>query len=140
MILRSSGPVGQRLRGVDRGPRPGVGVAFLAGLADAGTRAGWERQLAEAHLGFGGTGKGRLHLGQALELLGTPLPHTNRQLGLSVLRQPTLQAVHRAFPNQAIGQGRRLPRESLEASRAYMRLTEVFWFANDVPALVHASL
>jgi class 3 adenylate cyclase len=103
-------------------------------------RARWERQLAEAHLGFGGTGKGRLHLGRALELLGTPLPKTNRQLIASVLRQLTLQAVHRAFPNQAVGQGRRPPEECLEASRAYMRLTEVFWFANDVPALVHASL
>jgi class 3 adenylate cyclase len=87
-------------------------------------RAGWERQLAEAHLGFGGTGKGRLHLGRALELLGTPLPKTNRQLAASVARQLTLQAVHRAFPNQAVGQGRRPPEESLEASRAYMRLTE----------------
>jgi tetratricopeptide (TPR) repeat protein len=103
-------------------------------------RAGWERQLAEAHLGFGGTGKGRLHLGRALELLGTPLPKTNRQLGVSVLRQLSLQVVHRGFPNQAIGRGRRPPEESLEASRAYMRLTEVFWFANDIPALVHASL
>src|SRR5512132_595931 len=28
----------------------------------------------------------------------------------------------------------------MEASRTYMRLTEVFWCANDVPALVHASL
>jgi class 3 adenylate cyclase/tetratricopeptide (TPR) repeat protein len=103
-------------------------------------RARWERQLAEAHLGFGGTGKGRLHLGRALELLGTPLPQTNRQLGVGVLRQLTLQVVHRVFPDQAVGRGRRSPEECLEASRAYMRLTEVFWFANDVPALVHASL
>ena len=103
-------------------------------------RARWERQLAEAHLGFGGTGQGRVHLGRALELLGTPLPETPRQLVPNVLRQLTLQATHRVFPNQAVGHGRRSPEESLEASRAYMRLTEVFWFANDVPALVHASL
>ena len=103
-------------------------------------RARWERQLAEAHLGFGGTGQGRVHLGRALELLGTPLPETPRQLVPNVLRQLTLQAIHRVFPNQAVGHGRRSPEESLEASRAYMRLTEVFWFANDVPALVHASL
>jgi class 3 adenylate cyclase len=103
-------------------------------------RAGWERQLAEAHLGFGNTGEGRLHLARALELLGTPLPQTPRQLVGSILRQLSLQAAHRAFPNQAGGCGRRSPEEGLEASRAYMRLTEVFWFANDVPALVHASL
>jgi class 3 adenylate cyclase len=120
---------------LERDPPPQDG-----GEAARFRRAGWERQLAEAHLGFGGTGKGRLHLGRALALLGTPLPKTNRQLGVGVLRQLILQAVHRVFPNQAIGQGRRPPEESLEASRAYMRLTEVFWFANDVPALVHASL
>jgi class 3 adenylate cyclase/tetratricopeptide (TPR) repeat protein len=103
-------------------------------------RARWERQLAEAHLGFGSTGEGRFHLGRALELLGTPLPATSRQLAGSILRQLSVQAVHRLFPNQAGGRGRRSPEESLEASRAYMRLTEVFWFANDVPALIHASL
>jgi class 3 adenylate cyclase/tetratricopeptide (TPR) repeat protein len=103
-------------------------------------RARWERQLAEAHLGFGSTGEGRFHLGRALELLGTPLPATSRQLAGSILRQLSVQAVHRLFPNQAGGRGRRPPEESLEASRAYMRLTEVFWFANDVPALIHASL
>ena len=32
------------------------------------------------------------------------------------------------------------PEDSLEASRAYMRLTEVFWFANNVPSLVHAGI
>jgi len=37
-------------------------------------RARWERQLAEAHLGLGDTGEGRVHLGRALELLGTPCP------------------------------------------------------------------
>jgi tetratricopeptide (TPR) repeat protein len=103
-------------------------------------RARWERQLAEAHLGFGSTGEGRIHLGRALELLGTPLPATPRQLIGSVLGQLALQAVHRLFPIQAVGRGRRSSEESLEASRAYMRLTEVFWFANDVPALIHASL
>jgi tetratricopeptide (TPR) repeat protein len=103
-------------------------------------RARWERQLAEAHLGFGGTGEGRTHLSQALELLGTPLPATPRRLAGGVLRQLALQAAHRVFPNQAVSRGRRSAEEGLEASRAYMRLTEVFWFANDVPALVHASL
>jgi class 3 adenylate cyclase/tetratricopeptide (TPR) repeat protein len=103
-------------------------------------RARWERQLAEGHLGLGDTGQGRVHLGRALELLGTPLPATPRQLAGSVLRQLALQAGHRTFPNHVFGRGRRQPEERLEASRAYMRLTEVFWFANDVPALVHASI
>jgi class 3 adenylate cyclase/tetratricopeptide (TPR) repeat protein len=103
-------------------------------------RARWERQLAEAHLGLGDTGEGRTHLSRALEELGAPLPVTNRQLAGRLLRQLILQAYHRAFPARAVGRGRRPPEECLEASRAYMRLTEVFWFANDVPALVHAGI
>jgi tetratricopeptide (TPR) repeat protein len=103
-------------------------------------RARWERQLAEAHLGLGDTGQGRVHLGRALELLGAPLPATKRQLAGRLLRQLAVQAYHRAFPARAVGRGRRPPEECLEASRAYMRLTEVFWFANDVPALVHAGI
>jgi class 3 adenylate cyclase/tetratricopeptide (TPR) repeat protein len=103
-------------------------------------RARWERQLAEAHLGLGDTGQGRVHLSQALELLGAPLPATPGQLAGRVLRQLTLQAYHRAFPTRAVGRGRRPPEECLEASRAYIRLTEVYWFANDVPALVHAGI
>jgi class 3 adenylate cyclase/tetratricopeptide (TPR) repeat protein len=103
-------------------------------------RARWERELAEAHLGLGDTGQGRVHLGRALELLGAPLPATPPQLVGSVLRQLTLQTGHRVFPNQALGRRSRPPEEGLEASRAYMRLTEVFWFANDVPAPVHASI
>ena len=103
-------------------------------------RARWERQLAEAHLGLGHTGEGRVHLSRALELLQAPLPTTRRQLVGGVLRQLALQGFHRAFPHRAVGRGRRPPEECLEASRAYMRLTEVFWFANDVPALVHAGI
>ena len=121
---------------LERDPPPPPGSSAEARFR----RARWERQLAEAHLGFGGTGQGRVHLGRALELLGAPLPDTPHQLVPNVLRQLTLQAAHRVFPNRAVSRGRRSPEESLEASRAYMRLTEVFWFANDVPALVHASL
>ena len=103
-------------------------------------RARWERQLAEAHLGLGDTGEGRVHLGRALELLGTPLPATSGQLAGSVLQQLALQALHRFLPDRTVGRGRRPPEDSLEASRAYMRLTEVFWFANNVPSLVHAGI
>jgi class 3 adenylate cyclase/tetratricopeptide (TPR) repeat protein len=103
-------------------------------------RARWERQLAEGYLGLGDTAQGRVHLSQALELLGAPLPDTLLVLAGRVLRQLTLQAYHCAFPTRAVGRGPRPPEECLEASRAYIRLTEVYWFANDVPALVHAGI
>jgi hypothetical protein len=108
--------------------------------ADRLRRARWERQLGEAHLGLGKTGEGRTHLSQALELLGAPLPTTKRQLAGRLLQQLAIQAFHRAVPAEAVRRGRRPREEYLEASRIYTRLTEVFWFANDTPALGHAGI
>lgn len=103
-------------------------------------RARWERQLGEAYLGLGQTGEGRAHLSRALELLGAPLPTTKRQLAGRLLQQLAIQAVHRALPAKTVHRQGQLREESLEASRIYIRLTEVFWFANDAPALGHAGI
>jgi len=103
-------------------------------------RARWERQLGEAYLGLGQTGEGRTHLSRALELLGAPLPTTKRQLAGRLLQQLAIQAAHRALPAKAVRRRGRQREESLEASRIYIRLTEVFWFANDTPALGHAGI
>jgi tetratricopeptide (TPR) repeat protein len=103
-------------------------------------RARWERQLGEAYLGLGRTGDGRTHLSRALELLGVPLPTTKRRLAGRLLQQLALQTVHRVLPAEAVRRRGRMREEALEASRIYIRLTEVFWFANDAPALGHAGL
>jgi class 3 adenylate cyclase/tetratricopeptide (TPR) repeat protein len=103
-------------------------------------RARWERQLGEAYLGLGRTSDGRTHLSRALELLGAPLPTTKRQLPGRLLQQLAVQAAHRTLPAKAVRRQGQLREEALEASRIYIRLTEVFWFANDTPALGHAGL
>ena len=103
-------------------------------------RAHWERQLGEAYLGLGRTSDGRTHLSRALELLGAPLPTTTPQLAGRLLQQLALQAAHRALPAKIVRRQGQLREEALETSRIYIRLTEVFWFANDTPALGHAGL
>jgi class 3 adenylate cyclase/tetratricopeptide (TPR) repeat protein len=103
-------------------------------------RARWERQLGEAYLGLGRTGDGRTHLSRALELLGVPLPITKRQLPGRLLQQLAIQAAHRSLPAKAVRRQGRVREVALEASRTYIRLTEVFWFANDATALGHAGL
>jgi tetratricopeptide (TPR) repeat protein len=103
-------------------------------------RARWERQLGEAYLGLGRTGDGRAHLSRALELLGAPLPTTRRQLAGRLGQQLAIQAAHRARPAKTVRRQGQLREEALEASRIYIRLTEVFWFANDAPALGHAGI
>ena len=103
-------------------------------------RARWERQLGEAYLGLGQTSEGRTHLSRALELLGASQPTTKRQLAGRLLQQLAIQAAHRALPAKAVRRRGRQREEALEASRIYIRLTEVFWFANDTPALGHAGI
>lgn len=103
-------------------------------------RARWERQLGEAYLGLGRTSDGRTHLSRALELLGAPLPATKRQLPGRLLQQLAIQATHRVLPAGAVRRQGQPREEALETSRIYIRLTEVFWFANDTPALGHAGL
>jgi class 3 adenylate cyclase/tetratricopeptide (TPR) repeat protein len=103
-------------------------------------RARWERQLGEAYLGLGRTSDGRAHLSRALALLGVPLPTTKRQLLGRLLQQLAIQATHRTLPAKIVRRQGQLREEALEASRIYIRLTEVFWFANDTPALGHAGL
>jgi class 3 adenylate cyclase/tetratricopeptide (TPR) repeat protein len=103
-------------------------------------RARWERQLGEAYLGLGRTSDGRTHLSRALELLGAPLPTSKRQLPGRLLQQLAVQAAHRALPAKTVRRQGQLREEALETSRIHIRLTEVFWFANDTPALGHAGL
>jgi class 3 adenylate cyclase/tetratricopeptide (TPR) repeat protein len=103
-------------------------------------RARWERQLGEAYLGLGRTGDGRAHLSRALALLGVPLATTGRQLTGRLLQQLAIQAAHRAVPAKNVRRQGQPREEAIEASRIYIRLTEVFWFANDAPALGHAGL
>jgi class 3 adenylate cyclase/tetratricopeptide (TPR) repeat protein len=103
-------------------------------------RARWERQLGEAYLGLGRTSDGRTHLSRALKLLGAPLPTTTPRLAGRLLQQLTIQAAHRTLPAKTVRRLGLVREESLEASRIYLRLTEVFWFANDTPALGHAGL
>jgi class 3 adenylate cyclase/tetratricopeptide (TPR) repeat protein len=103
-------------------------------------RARWERQLGEAYLGLGRTSDGRIHLSRALELLGAPLPTTTPQVAGRLLQELALQTAHRTLPAKTVLRQGQLREEALETSRIYIRLTEVFWFANDTPALGHAGL
>jgi class 3 adenylate cyclase len=103
-------------------------------------RARWERQLGEAYLGLGRTSDGRTHLSRGLDLLGAPLPTTKRQLAGKLLQQLAIQVAHRALPTKAVRRQGQLREEVFEASRIYIRLTEVFYFANDAMALGHAGI
>jgi class 3 adenylate cyclase/tetratricopeptide (TPR) repeat protein len=120
---------------LDRRARPA-----RVGPADRLRRARWERQLGEAHLGLGHTAEGRTHLMAALEALGAPAPGSKPRIAAGLARQVPVQVLYRLAPRRFVGRGRNRAEGLLEAARAYIRLVEVYWFANDTPSLVHAGL
>jgi hypothetical protein len=122
-------------------------------------RAHWERQLGEAHLGLGHPTEGREHLRQAAALLGWPAPTTRGRLAVSLaaqlLRQgwntllgattapaggPYPTCLHRLWPARFVARRSRESGASLEAARAYIRLVETYWFANETAPLVNAGV
>ncbi|MBI3302236.1 MAG: hypothetical protein HYZ72_09220 [Deltaproteobacteria bacterium] len=96
--------------------------------------------MAEAYWGLGNPAAGREHLQQALALLGWPAPTTRGRVVVSLLRQVLLQVLHRLWPARFAGRSRAESATFLEATRAYMRLFETYWFANEMLPLVHACI
>jgi class 3 adenylate cyclase/tetratricopeptide (TPR) repeat protein len=114
--------------------------AARPGPKDRLRRARCERQLGEAHLGLGNTAEGRIHLMAALEVLGAPAPASRPRIAAGMAHQVPVQVLSRLLPRRFVGKGKERAEELLEAARAYIRLVEVYWFANDTPSLVHAGL
>jgi predicted ATPase/class 3 adenylate cyclase len=103
-------------------------------------RAHWERELAEAHLGMGNHREGRQHLQRALALLGWPVPILRGRLLLSTVGQVLGQLSHRLLPTKFVQRSSDEPVRFLEGARAYQRLMETYWFANETLPLIHAGI
>ena len=106
-------------------------------------RAIWQRQRGEAHLGLGKLAAGQQQLEEALTLLDHRVPHTQLGIFANVAGQLLRQTVRRVFRRQRRAVEEPLPASlsrALEAARAYERLAEVFYLANDKPRLVQSLL
>ena len=71
---------------------------------------------------------------------GAPLPPQHPNSPAGTCNSWPCRAAHRILPAKTVRRQGQLREEALETSRIYIRLTEVFWFANDNAALGHASL
>lgn len=99
-------------------------------------RARWERQMAEAHLRLGQLTESGNHFRRALELLDLPVPQTTAKQIIDLLGQLFRQFMHRRSPARFLGHDRDRSEVILEAAGAYLRLGEVYYFANEiVPAM-----
>lgn len=107
--------------------------------ADRFRRAGWQRQLAEAHYNLSDLGTALKHYTVALELLGYPMPRTAAGFVFSSLREFAKQQIHRALPGLFFGRKRRQAPQRIEAARAYERLVQIHYLNNAKVPSVHAA-
>jgi class 3 adenylate cyclase/tetratricopeptide (TPR) repeat protein len=102
-------------------------------------RARWERHLGEAYLGLGRPVESRRCLERSVSLLGYPAPAASWAWA-GVWGQAALQLFHRVLPERWIRRSGEAQAAAGEAARAYERLAEIHYMANETPLLVHAFL
>lgn len=114
-------------------------LALDGGAGDRFRRAGWERQLAEAHYNLSDLGAARDHYTVALDLLGFPMPRTTAGYVVAALKEFTRQQLHRALPTLFRFRKSHDGLRRIEAARAYERLVQIHYLNNAKVPSVHAA-
>ncbi len=104
-------------------------------------RARWARQLGEAYLSLGRLAESRQQLERAVALLGRPAPTTRWTELWGLTRQVLSQAIHRLTSGLGVLFRRwQSTAAQLEAARAYWVLGQIYFYANETLANIHANL
>jgi hypothetical protein len=102
-------------------------------------RAVWERGLGDSLHGLGRLSRESdlveaddscEHLEKALALLGHPVPKRKGRLIGAVTAEFAVQVGHRLWSRESTGSGGREQKRSLEATRAYDRLLQIYYYNN----------
>jgi eukaryotic-like serine/threonine-protein kinase len=117
----------------------------LLGQSTAGAeaplrRARWERGLGDALQGMGLLDESRTHLERALRLLGEPAPTDAASRGAAAAGQVLLQAAYRASPRRVVARSADERLRAQEASQAYDRLLQIFYYRGQQLEMLHATL
>jgi tetratricopeptide (TPR) repeat protein len=125
-------------------------VAFLSGALELDAerehrsgplrRARWELQLGEAYVNWSKYAEGRQHLEAGLGLLGQPVPAALPGQVVSLVGQVLRQLLFRSSSARRVVHSAEGRSALLAASRAYERLTEVYYFANETVLSLVAAL
>ncbi|GIW78338.1 MAG: hypothetical protein KatS3mg105_0145 [Gemmatales bacterium] len=99
-----------------------------------------QRQLGEAYLGLGRLSESRHHLERAVAILGWPMPTTPARSYLRIGTQILQQLLYRLWPGPIATRSEAKRRAALEATRAFERLSEIYYLQNDKICLVNALL
>ena len=90
-------------------------------------RARWELLLGEAYVHRSRYGEGQAHLEAGVALLGYPVVRRGRAV-FGLLKETAIQIVHRYLPTLFLGRKQASQEQLNAATRAYNRLTEVYYF------------
>jgi tetratricopeptide (TPR) repeat protein len=95
-------------------------------------RAHWERQLGEAYFSLGNLVEARQRLETAAALVGWPVPASRAQWVIALAKEIGRQALHQFWPSHFMGRSGEKQKEYTTAATAYIRLTELYIFANAI--------
>jgi len=103
-------------------------------------RARWERGLGDALHGMGLLDESRTRLENSLRLLGEPAPEAAAGRAASTAGQVFLQAAYRASPRRLVARSVEERLRAQEASQAYDRLLQIFYYRGQQLEMLHATL
>ncbi len=101
-------------------------------------RARWLREIGEAYWGLGNLAALRDHVEQALALIKRPIPASETLLGMSLLKQVGIQALHRLRTPKRFAPERQAL--FLEVVRGYKLLGNAYFFLNESNLTVYVTL
>ena len=101
--------------------------------------ARWTLQLGEAHISLSQYAEGTAQLENGLDQLQRPVPRSKGSRTASILGQVVQQLAHRAAPSRYVGRAEK-PDTMRRISRAYERLAEAGYVANDTLLSLYGSL
>jgi serine/threonine protein kinase/tetratricopeptide (TPR) repeat protein len=103
-------------------------------------RARWERGLGDALHGIGQLEDSRAHLESALRLLGEPAPGAAAKRATATALEVFLQAAYRASPRRLVARSAEERLRAQQASQAYDRLLQIFYYRGQQLEMLHATL
>jgi len=103
-------------------------------------RGEWHLQMGEVYYSLANFQQSREHIQMALSLLGQSADLSKGELVKRLLKDVSLQFMHRLWPKKYVGRGHAQSQLLLGVSRAYERLAQIAYMGNDKPVVLYGAL
>jgi hypothetical protein len=102
--------------------------------------ARWHREIGDGLQAVGELEESAAHLRRAAALLGRPSPSSRPRLAVAVATNVLRQVLHRTLPRFVSKPRHPGAEELVEAARTHYRLLQIFYYAGDSLAMLHACV